>query len=106
MATTLKTNRPSPNPLAKFWRKNSQNILPPIVGILGFLIVWQLCSMTGLIKLPPPTDLITNERTRIYLMYPFLLNIINISFMFHLCLFVSNSFFFLIKSFLGLICSN
>ncbi len=71
MATTLKTNRPNPNPLAKFWRKNSQNILPPIVGILGFLIVWQLCSMTGLIKLPPPTDLITNERTRIYLMYPF-----------------------------------
>ena len=71
MATTLKTTRPSTNPLAKFWRKNSQNILPPIVGILGFLIVWQLCSMTGLIKLPPPTDLITNERTRIYLMYPF-----------------------------------
>jgi bicarbonate transport system permease protein len=71
MATTLKTNRPSPNLLAKFWRKNSQNILPPIVGILGFLIVWQLCSMTGLIKLPPPTSLITNERTRIYLMYPF-----------------------------------
>ncbi|UXE60798.1 MAG: nitrate ABC transporter permease [Woronichinia naegeliana WA131] len=71
MATTLKTNRPSPNPLAKFWHKNSQNILPPIVGILGFLIVWQICSMTGLIKLPPPTDLITNERTRIYLMYPF-----------------------------------
>lgn len=71
MATTLRTTRPSPNPFAKFWRKNSQNILPPIVGILGFLIVWQLCSMTGLIKLPPPTDLITNERTRIYLMYPF-----------------------------------
>jgi bicarbonate transport system permease protein len=71
MATTLRTTRPSPNPFAKFWRKNSQNILPPIVGILGFLVVWQICSMTGLIKLPPPTDLITNERTRIYLMYPF-----------------------------------
>jgi bicarbonate transport system permease protein len=71
MATTLKTTRPSSNPFAKFWRKNSQNILPPIVGILGFLVVWQLCSMTGLIKLPPPTSLITNERTRIYLMYPF-----------------------------------
>jgi bicarbonate transport system permease protein len=71
MATTLKTTRPSSNPLAKFWNKNSQNILPPIVGILGFLVVWQICSMTGLIKLPPPTDLITNERTRTYLLYPF-----------------------------------
>jgi bicarbonate transport system permease protein len=71
VATTLKTTRSNTNPLAKFWRKNSQNIIPPIVGILGFLIVWQFFSMTGLIKLPPPTDLITNERTRTYLLYPF-----------------------------------
>jgi bicarbonate transport system permease protein len=55
----------------KFWKKNAGNILPPILGILGFLIVWQLASMIGLIKLPPPSDLITNERTRTYLMYPF-----------------------------------
>ncbi|BFM38655.1 nitrate ABC transporter permease [Synechocystis sp. LKSZ1] len=71
MATTLRTQRPATNPIAKFWKKNSQNIIPPIIGIVGFLAVWQLCSMTGLIKLPPPTDLITNERTRIYLLYPF-----------------------------------
>lgn len=71
MATTLKTQRPPTNPLAKFWKKNSQNIIPPIIGIVGFLAVWQLCSMIGLIKLPPPTDLITNERTRVYLLYPF-----------------------------------
>jgi bicarbonate transport system permease protein len=57
--------------LNKFWKKNAGNILPPILGILGFLIVWQLASMIGLIKLPPPSDLITNERTRTYLMYPF-----------------------------------
>jgi bicarbonate transport system permease protein len=55
----------------KFWKKNSGNIIPPILGILGFLIVWQIASMTGLIKLPPPTSLVTDERTRIYLMYPF-----------------------------------
>ncbi len=71
MATNLRTQRPATNPMAKFWKKNSQNIIPPIIGIIGFLAVWQLCSMTGLIKLPPPTDLITNERTRIYLLYPF-----------------------------------
>ena len=55
----------------KFWKKHSHDILPPIIGTLGFLIVWQLVSMVGLIKLPPPSDLITNERTRTYLMYPF-----------------------------------
>jgi len=26
----------------KFWKKHSQDILPPIIGTLGFLIVWQL----------------------------------------------------------------
>lgn len=73
MATTINTrNKPtSNNGLAKWWKKNSSNILPPIIGILGFLAVWQFCSMVGLIKLPPPTDLWTNERTRTYLLYPF-----------------------------------
>lgn len=74
MATTLNTRRKNGNNnsyFAKWWKKNSQNILPPIVGIVGFLVVWQLCSMIGLIKLPPPSDLWFNERTRIYLMYPF-----------------------------------
>lgn len=73
MATTINTrSKPNGNnALAKWWKKNSSNILPPIIGILGFLAVWQFCSMVGLIKLPPPTDLWTNERTRTYLMYPF-----------------------------------
>jgi bicarbonate transport system permease protein len=60
------------NPIAKFWQKNSQNIIPPIVGLLGFLLIWQFFSSTGLIKLPGPDSLITNERTRNYLLYPFL----------------------------------
>jgi bicarbonate transport system permease protein len=55
----------------KTLNKYINTFLPPIAGILGFLLIWQLCSMIGLIKLPPPSDLITNERTRIYLMYPF-----------------------------------
>jgi bicarbonate transport system permease protein len=73
MATTLNTQRKKNGntSFAKFWKKNSQNIVPPIIGILGFLLVWQLCSMVDLIKLPPPSDLWMNERTRTYLMYPF-----------------------------------
>lgn len=70
MATTLRVNKQNSD-LAKFWKKYSKDILPPIAGILFFLVIWQLVSMIGLIKLPPPSDIITNERTRIYLMYPF-----------------------------------
>lgn len=72
MANSARMNRKKTNnPLLDFWYKNSKNILPPLIGIIGFLAVWQIASMIGLIKLPPPSDLITNERTRIYLMYPF-----------------------------------
>ncbi|MCT7975876.1 nitrate ABC transporter permease [Laspinema olomoucense] len=60
----------SGNPILNFWNKNSHNILPPLLGFLGFLLIWQMAAMIGLIKLPPPSDIITNERTRIYLMYP------------------------------------
>jgi bicarbonate transport system permease protein len=70
MATTLRTRNGS-NASSKFWKKYSREIIPPILGILGFLLIWQLAAMIGLIKLPPPSDIITNERTRTYLMYPF-----------------------------------
>ncbi|ACB49655.1 bicarbontate transport system permease protein [Crocosphaera subtropica ATCC 51142] len=70
--TRMRPNRvKNQNPLLTFWDKNKGEILPPIVGVLGFLAVWQLISMTGLIKLPPPSSLWTDERTRILLMYPF-----------------------------------
>ena len=36
----------------EFWKKNSPNILPPILGVIGFLLVWQFLSSTGIIKLP------------------------------------------------------
>lgn len=72
MANSVRINRKKTNnPLLDFWYKNSKNIVPPLIGIIGFLAVWQIASMAGLIKLPPPSDLITNERTRLYLMYPF-----------------------------------
>jgi bicarbonate transport system permease protein len=59
------------NLLAKFWKKNSKNILPPLIGISGFLILWQILSSSGILSLPGPLALFTNERTRVYLMYPF-----------------------------------
>jgi bicarbonate transport system permease protein len=68
MATTLRTSRRSRN---KSLDRFMKNFFPPLVGILGFLIVWQFLSMVGLIKLPPPTSLWTDERTRTYLLYPF-----------------------------------
>lgn len=71
MANAVRIRKKTGNPILDFWYKNSQNIIPPLVGLLGFLLVWQMSSMIGLIKLPPPSDIITNERTRIYLMYPF-----------------------------------
>jgi len=56
----------------EFWKKNSQNLLPPILGVIGFLFVWQFLSSTGIIKLPGPTSVWTDERTRVLLMYPFM----------------------------------
>ncbi|NJR22450.1 MAG: nitrate ABC transporter permease [Richelia sp. CSU_2_1] len=58
--------------LGNFWKKNSKNILPPILGIIGFLLVWQFLSSTGIIKLPGPISVWTDERTRILLMHPFM----------------------------------
>ncbi len=73
MTTTLRTrnNRTLDNPFAKFWKKHSPDIIPPIVGIVGFLLLWQILSSTGILALPGPLNLFTNERTRTYLMYPF-----------------------------------
>lgn len=56
----------------KFWKKNGPNILPPILGFLGFLIIWQMLSSAGIIKLPGPISVWTDERTRILLLYPFM----------------------------------
>jgi bicarbonate transport system permease protein len=64
-------NRNSSNALAKFWQKNAQNWALPIIGILGFLIVWQILSSIGLVKLPGPINIISEKSTRNLLLYPF-----------------------------------
>lgn len=57
--------------LQKFWKKQSKNILPPLIGILSFLVIWQLISSSGITRLPGPLSLVTEQRTRELLMYPF-----------------------------------
>lgn len=72
MTTTRRINKNNrDNFLSAFWKKNSGEIIPPILGILGFLAIWQFLSSTGLIKLAGPLSIWTDERTRELLLYPF-----------------------------------
>jgi bicarbonate transport system permease protein len=57
--------------LAQWWKRNRKSILPPIFGIGGFLLFWQLSASLGLTKLTGPLSLWTDERTRELLLYPF-----------------------------------
>lgn len=59
------------NAIQAFWKKQSKDILPPIIGILGFLTVWQILSSSGLTRLPGPLSVWTDQRTRELLLYPF-----------------------------------
>jgi bicarbonate transport system permease protein len=60
-----------PDVIRKFWTKQAKNIVPPLIGILAFLTVWQLLSSTGITRLPGPLSVWTDERTRVLLLYPF-----------------------------------
>ncbi len=59
------------NAIATWWQKNKGNIIPPLIGILGFLILWELVSTLPGMRLPGPSSLWTDERTRSLLLYPF-----------------------------------
>jgi bicarbonate transport system permease protein len=54
-----------------WWKRNRKLILPPVFGIGGFLLAWQLSASLGLTRLPGPLSLFTEERTRELLLYPF-----------------------------------
>ena len=57
--------------LRDFWKKQSNDIVPPIVGFLAFLTIWQILSSSGLTRLPGPLSVWTDQRTRELLLYPF-----------------------------------
>ncbi|MGG6296544.1 nitrate ABC transporter permease [Leptolyngbya sp. AN02str] len=59
------------SPLQQFWEKRGADLLPPIIGVATFLVIWQLVSWSGLTRLPGPLSLWTDQRTRELLLYPF-----------------------------------
>ena len=62
--TSTKGDRPAPTGIALWWKNNRKVILPPICGVGGFLLFWQLSASLGLTKLAGPMSLFTEERTR------------------------------------------
>ncbi|MGL5875528.1 MAG: nitrate ABC transporter permease [Xenococcaceae cyanobacterium] len=59
------------NAISSWWAKNGSDIILPILGLLGFLTIWQIISGLGLTKLPGPLTVFTDDRTRELLLYPF-----------------------------------
>jgi bicarbonate transport system permease protein len=68
---TSRGDRQPPSGLALWWKTNSKLIFPPLFGIGGFLLFWQLSASLGLTQLAGPLSLFTEERTRELLLYPF-----------------------------------
>ena len=68
---TNRIDRPAPSGLALWWKNSRRQILPPLFGVGGFLLFWQLSASLGLTKLTGPLSLFTEERTRELLFYPF-----------------------------------
>ncbi|NJL98228.1 MAG: nitrate ABC transporter permease [Synechococcaceae cyanobacterium SM2_3_2] len=49
-------------------------VLPPLVGMIGFLVIWQILTSIGLLKLPGPWDVWADERSRYLILNPFYRN--------------------------------
>ncbi|MDX2270386.1 MAG: nitrate ABC transporter permease [Cyanobacteriota bacterium] len=69
--TTSSFPKSSNSPLQAWIPAFRQHVLPPLLGILGFLLIWQLFSSSGLTRLPGPASIVLEERTRELLLYPF-----------------------------------
>jgi bicarbonate transport system permease protein len=57
--------------LQKFLKTPLANILLPIAGIAGFLLIWQILSAIGIISLPSPWNVLTDERSQFLILNPF-----------------------------------
>lgn len=57
-----------------FLKSPAASIVLPIFGILSFLLVWQLCSAIGLISLPGPIQVLTDERSQYLILNPLYYN--------------------------------
>ncbi len=67
-----RTANGSENAFVSALKKQLPNILPPLIALVILLIIWQILSLSGITKLPPPSSLWTDQRTKELLMYPFL----------------------------------
>ncbi|MFS8872389.1 nitrate ABC transporter permease [Synechococcus sp. R50.1] len=69
MTTTLSS--PAKSSAAKLdLAKYRDQILPPVVGIVGFLLIWQILASANLIRLPGPWDVWMDERSRYLILHP------------------------------------
>ncbi len=57
-----------------FLKSPVASIILPVIGIVTFLVVWQLLSSLNLISLPGPWQVITNERSSYLILHPFYYN--------------------------------
>jgi bicarbonate transport system permease protein len=60
----------SGDPIKNFLKNPASNFILPVLGILIFMTVWQLLSSIGLIALPGPIEIWTNERSRYLILNP------------------------------------
>ncbi|MBF2073858.1 MAG: nitrate ABC transporter permease [Synechococcales cyanobacterium C42_A2020_086] len=60
--------------LQSFLNSPAANIVLPILGLLGFLTIWQILSSVGLIALPGPIQVLTDERSRYLILNPLYYN--------------------------------
>lgn len=74
IAASKRSSVAPPGAIARFWKKQSGNILPPIVGTLAFLTIWQVLSSAGITPLPGPLDVISDSRSRFLILNPFYYN--------------------------------
>jgi len=65
------SQRLSPSPFQRWWQTYGPQVLPPLIGIVAFLALWQAVSSSGLTRLPAPSTLFTDEDTRTLLLNPF-----------------------------------
>ncbi|MCS7029972.1 MAG: nitrate ABC transporter permease [Gloeomargarita sp. SKYG116] len=68
---TAPSPRFRPIPWQEWRQRYAPQVIPPVVGIVGFLLVWQVLSVTGITRLPAPSALLTDENTRNLLLNPF-----------------------------------
>jgi bicarbonate transport system permease protein len=74
MAVSLPTRPRSAtrkNSFQTFLKSPTANVILPIAGIFGFLVIWQIVASIGLIALPGPWQVLTDERSQYLILNPF-----------------------------------